>query len=84
MKMLYEYCVSDVTRISLTDGVPDSVENVHVVRARQGNEEKKREGRKDHKPDAQSQLNKWTLNSGMFHRFGRVCIGGSMGIRSRR
>lgn len=85
MKMLYEYCVSDITCISLTDRVPDSVENVHVAKARQGNEEKKREARKDHEAEAhESQLNKWTLNLGMFHRFGRVCIGRSLGIRSPR
>lgn len=37
-RMLYECRVSDVTRTSLTDRVPDSVENIHVAGARQGNE----------------------------------------------
>ena len=62
----------------------NSVENVHVVKARRGNEEKKREGRKDHEAEAQSQLNKWTtLNSGMFHCFGRVWIGECENAKSK-
>ena len=38
--MLYEDCVSDVTRTSLSDS-PNLVENMHVARGRQGMKRKK-------------------------------------------
>jgi len=56
--------------------------------SRRGREMKKKKEKAGriihHEAEAQSQLNKWALNSGMPHRFWRAYIEGSLGIRSWR
>jgi len=77
--MLYECCVSDVTRTSLTDRVPDSVENIHVSKVRQGNENKKLQEKAGSGHGAEAP---WTLDSVMLRRV--MGEGGSVEIGSRR